>query len=108
MDYLKIIALDLGKFKTVACVMDTAARTHAFETIDMSPANVHGLVVRHVTSPPADTLVVSETCDTAGWVHDVCTSIGTSIKADVCQQAVTLHADVAADVLRHHAQRYRR
>jgi transposase len=79
MSYSKIIALDLGKFKTVGCVMDTAARTHAFETIDMSPTNVHDLVARHVTSPPGDTLVVFETCDTAGWVHDLATAIGTSI-----------------------------
>ena len=79
MGYTKIIALDLGKFKTVACVMDVATRTHVFETIDMSPANVHGLVARQVTTPPGDTLVVFETCDTAGWVHDLCTTLGTSV-----------------------------
>ena len=28
MGYAKIIALDLGKFKTVACVMDPATREH--------------------------------------------------------------------------------
>ena len=32
MGYSKIIAMDLGKFKTVGCVMDVATRTHAFET----------------------------------------------------------------------------
>jgi hypothetical protein len=32
----RIIALDLGKFKTVACVMNTADRGHVFETIKMS------------------------------------------------------------------------
>ena len=36
MGFAKIIALDLGKFKTVACVMDVASRTHAFETVEMS------------------------------------------------------------------------
>jgi transposase len=36
--------------------------------------------VRHLTTPdPAATLVVFETCDTAGWVHDVCTTLGTSV-----------------------------
>ena len=80
MSSAKIIALDLGKFKTVACVMDTSSRTHAFETIAMSPANVHDLIVRHVTAPePADTLVVFETCDTAGWVHDIAAATGTTI-----------------------------
>lgn len=79
MEFATIIALDLGKFKTVACVMDVATRTHAFETIAMSPADVHDLLVRHATAAPADTLVVFETCDTAGWVHDVCTALGTAI-----------------------------
>jgi transposase len=45
----------------------------------MLPANVHDLVARRVTPSPADTLVVFETCDTAGWVHDCCSSLGTSI-----------------------------
>jgi transposase len=79
MGFATIIALDLGKFKTVCCLMNVATRTHTFETIDMSPLNVHDLVARHLTSPPADTLVVFETCDTAGWVHDVCTALGTSV-----------------------------
>jgi transposase len=78
MGYAKIIALDLGKFKTVACVMDTSTRMHVFETIDMSPGNMHDLLTRHVTDAAA-TLVVFETCDTAGWVHDCCTTLGTSI-----------------------------
>jgi transposase len=80
MGYAKIIALDLGKFKTVACVMDTSTRAHVFETIDMSPGNMHDLLTRHVTAADAAaTLVVFETCDTAGWVHDCCTTLGTSI-----------------------------
>ncbi len=77
--FATIIALDLGKFKTVACVMDTATRTHTFETILMSPATVHDLLTRQLTDPPADTLVVSETCETAGWVHDLCTARAASI-----------------------------
>lgn len=75
----KIIALDLGKFKTVGCVMDVTSRQHAFETVDMCPTNVHDLITRHLTTTPSATLVVFETCDTAGWVHDVCTALGTSV-----------------------------
>ena len=58
MDSTKIIALDLGKFKTVACVMNVSDQSHVFETIEMSPASVHELLVRHATHDPADTLVV--------------------------------------------------
>ncbi len=72
----RIIALDLGKFKTVACVMNAADRSHVFETIEMSPATVHDLLVRHATEPAGETLVVIETCDCAGWVHDVCLALG--------------------------------
>ncbi|HEV7299612.1 MAG TPA: IS110 family transposase [Tepidisphaeraceae bacterium] len=45
----------------------------------MSPADMHDLLARHVTAPdPSDTLVCFETCDTAGWVHDVCAALGTA------------------------------
>jgi transposase len=76
----RIIALDLGKFKTVACVMNTADRSHVFATIEMSPATLHDLLVRHATAEPSQTLVVFETCDCAGWVHDVCTTVGLAAK----------------------------
>src|SRR6476620_2209806 len=46
----RIIALDLGKFKTVACIMNTADRGHVFETIEMSPQAVHDLLARHATA----------------------------------------------------------
>ena len=72
----RIIALDLGKFKTVACIMNVADRGHVFETIEMSPRAVHELLVRHATADPRETRVVFETCDCAGWVHDVCVSLG--------------------------------
>src|SRR4051794_14271624 len=72
----RIIALDLGKFKTVACVMNAADRGHVFETIEMSPQAVHELLARHATTDPHDTRVGFETCDCAGWVHDVCVSLG--------------------------------
>ena len=72
----RIIALDLGKFKTVACVMNAADRGHVFETIEMSPRAVQELLARHATADPHDTRVVFETCDCAGWVHDVCVALG--------------------------------
>jgi transposase len=76
MGYEKIIALDLGKFKTVACLMDPATREHRFDAIAMSPAKLHELLAREATAEPDRTLVVFETCDTAGWVHDVCSALG--------------------------------
>jgi transposase len=77
----KIIALDLGKFKTVGCVMPAAEPdAAAFETVESSPPSLHDLVVRHVTADdPSQTHVVFETCDTAGWVHDLCTALGVRV-----------------------------
>ncbi len=80
MGMTKIIALDLGKFKTVACVMNVADRSHVFETIEMSPAAVHELLARHATDPAEQTLVVLETCDCCGWVYDLCVALGLSAK----------------------------
>ncbi len=71
MSMARIIALDLGKFKTVACVMNALDRSHVFETIEMSPTAVHDLLARHATDPAGDTLVVLETCDCCGWVYDL-------------------------------------
>jgi len=80
MGMTKIIALDLGKFKTVACVMNVADRSHVFVTIEMSPAAVHELLARHATDPAEQTLVVLETCDCCGWVYDLCVALGLSAK----------------------------
>ena len=80
MGLARIIALHLGKFKTVACVMNALDRTHVFETIEMSPTSVHDLLSRHATDPAGDTLVVCETCDCCGWVYDVCVALGLPAK----------------------------
>ena len=80
MGYAKIIALDLGKFKTVCCVMNTSTRAHVFETIEMSPLALHDLILKHASAipnaTPADVQVVFETCDSAGWVHDIAAALG--------------------------------
>jgi len=75
-----IIALDLGKFKSVACLMNAGTRRHSFETLDTTPQRLHDLFVAHHTSegddPSSRTLVVIECCDAAGWVHDLARSLG--------------------------------
>src|SRR3954468_20308753 len=70
MGYATILGLDLGKFKSVCCVMDAATGRHAFETLATTPAVIHELLARHA-SAAAGVLLVVETCDAAGWVHDV-------------------------------------
>ena len=89
MSYSAILGLDLGKFKSVCCVMNVAMRTHAFETIQTTPQALHDFLTRHINASAnananangagagASALhLVVETCDVAGWVYDLATSLG--------------------------------
>lgn len=68
-----ILALDLGKFKSVACLYDTdAGPDHAtYLTVKTTPDQVHQLLVRH-----APARFVFEVGNAAGWVRDVAESFG--------------------------------
>jgi len=63
---MKILALDLGKFKAVGCVYDTESQTTEYATIKMAPFRVHNLITAHRPDR-----VVFEIGPSAGWVHDV-------------------------------------
>jgi transposase len=76
MGYSTILGLDLGKFKSVCCETDVANKTHAFETIQTTPAVLREFLSKHCGADPSRVLLVIETCDTAGWVHDLATSLG--------------------------------
>jgi transposase len=72
MGYATILGLDLGKFKSVCCVMDAATGRYTFETLASTPATIHDLLTRHAAAAGGQAvLLVIETCDAAGWVHDV-------------------------------------
>src|SRR4051812_37071726 len=66
-----ILAVDLGRYKSVACVYDRATRAHAFRTIDTTPDDLARLLARH---PGA--VVVIEACANAGGVHGHATPAG--------------------------------
>ena len=63
---MKILALDLGKFKTVGCLYDTVSHEVTYTTIKTTPLAMHSLVA---TDLPGR--VVLEVGPTAGWVCDV-------------------------------------
>jgi transposase len=79
MSYATILAIDLGKFKSVLCVMDVASRTHQFVTVESTPPLIRQAVQQRCSVDPAATLVVFETCDTCGWVHDSIVDLGVAI-----------------------------
>ena len=66
-----ILAIDLGKYKSVACLYDPAAAEADFRTFDTSRAELTRLIVR---ARPA--VVVIEACTLSGWVHDLCGELG--------------------------------
>jgi transposase len=61
-----ILAIDLGKYKSVACRYDRATAQASFETFTTGRPELLRLLERH---RPA--LVVIEACALAGWVHDL-------------------------------------
>jgi transposase len=72
---MKILALDLGKFKTVACVYDAASGAHRFQAISTTPAALQQLV--QAVKPDR---VVIEVCNIAGWVCDLLRALGVEVQ----------------------------
>lgn len=66
----RILALDLGQFKTVACAFAPPAEP-AFTTTSTTTDHLAALIRRE-----APDLVVCETGCQAGWVHDLCATLG--------------------------------
>jgi len=66
-----ILALDLGKYKCVACLYHPATTEAEFRTLDTSRAELTRLIAR---TRPA--VVVIEACSLSGWVHDLCGELG--------------------------------
>ena len=67
----RILAIDLGKFTSVTCLLDTDTNQTEFWT--MSTDRQYLLAVLKNYTPD---LVVIESCGLAGWVHDICTAEG--------------------------------
>ena len=83
-----IIALDLGKFNSVACVMNVATRRHTFAAVATTPDALHAFLAEHIGEDAARVVVVCETCDAAGWVHDLAAALGFAVNvANCCHEA---------------------
>lgn len=72
---MKILALDLGKFKTVGCVYESASGKHHFKTSFTTPRGLAQLV-REVKPDR----VVIEVCNIAGWVCDLLRELGVAVQ----------------------------
>lgn len=66
-----ILALDLGKYKSVACAYDRSTAEYRSSTIDTTRDELEKLLQRERPH-----VVVIEACTIAGWVHDLCVRLG--------------------------------
>jgi transposase len=71
---MKIIAIDLGKFNSVACLLDTATNQTEFETLSTQRWALELLLSK--TQPDQ---VLIETCSISGWVHDRIQGLGYNV-----------------------------
>jgi transposase len=67
---MRILALDLGKYKTVACEYEAESGRHHFVTVLTTPKALHDLMVDREPQR-----VVIEICSLAGWVSDLVRSL---------------------------------
>jgi len=72
---VKILAIDLGKFKSVACVYESSTGEHSFVTVATKPGAIHDLLTAHEPQR-----VVIEIGSAAGWVHDLALTMGLPIQ----------------------------
>jgi len=63
---MRILAIDLGKFKSVVCEMNSDTKKHDFETLATSPK-----VLRRLLERRRPDRVVFEIGNQAGWVTDI-------------------------------------
>ena len=71
----KILAIDLGKFKSVACLYDVEGGTHRFMTLPTAPPTFRELFVSY-----GPDRVVIEIGSQAGWICDWAEALGIEIQ----------------------------
>jgi transposase len=77
-----ILAIDLGKFKSVACVYQMTDGSHQFRTIPTTPTAMHDLIVQTLSDGQGGFRgrVVIEVGPSAGWIKDLCEALGVAIQ----------------------------
>lgn len=63
---MNILAMDLGKSKTVVCIYDSENGSHRFSKVTTMPQHIHDLIVEHQPDR-----IVFEICSSAGWIYDI-------------------------------------
>jgi len=71
----RILAIDLGKFKSVACLYDADSADAVFQAVQTRPDTFYELFLE--LKPDR---VVFEVCGTAGWIHDLAVELGFAVQ----------------------------
>ena len=80
---MKILAMDLGKFKSVSCLFDTETNQSEYQNFPTSHSAIESLLNSNHPNQ-----VVFETCTSSGWIYDLCTQMGfKTTVADPSQEA---------------------
>ncbi len=72
---MNILAMDLGKSKTVICFYDSRTGKYEFAKVKTMTQHIHDLIVKQ--SPDR---VVFEICSSAGWVYDIVKALGIEVE----------------------------
>lgn len=71
-----ILAIDLGKAKSLFCWYQTEDQSHEFKPVPSTPQAFHDALAGRPVGR-----VVIEVCDMAGWVADLCHTLGVPLQA---------------------------
>jgi transposase len=71
----KIVAIDLGKFKSVACLFNSADGEYSYRTLRTTP-----VALRELLTIEAPDRVVIEIGSQAGWIADLCESLSIALQ----------------------------
>lgn len=70
-----ILAIDLGKYKSVVCIYDKFSNQAQFESVTTMRLKLVEVIQRYQPG-----VVIIEACALCGWVHDLCVELGVAIK----------------------------
>jgi hypothetical protein len=82
---MKILAIDLGKYNSLACLFSHGDRPPEYETIGTHRDYIEQLLAK--TQPE---VVVMETCSITDWVHDTKSWFVTHLCLGVCEGRLCL------------------
>jgi len=72
---MMILSIDLAKARSLFCWYQASDQSHEFKTVVSTPSAFHDALVDR----PVDRVVI-EVCDMAGWVQDLCRTLGLAIQ----------------------------